>query len=67
MEKTYNSFKEIEQDLRKLNLQRKISFEQMKLVKHELKEDLQPYNWVITVLNSVKKYGILYIIRKIFK
>ncbi|GAA4271989.1 DUF6327 family protein [Aquimarina gracilis] len=67
MEKTYTSFKEIEQDLRKLNLQRKIALEEMKLLKFELKEDLQPYQWVSTLLSAIKKYGIFYMIRRIFR
>ncbi len=67
MEKTYTSFQEIEKDLRTLNLKRKISLEEMKLLKYELKEDLRPYNWIGTVLHSIKKYGMLYLVRKIFK
>ncbi|MBQ4820541.1 DUF6327 family protein [Aquimarina sp. MMG016] len=67
MEKTYTTFKEIEQDLRKLNLQRKISMEEIKLLKYELKEDLQPYQWVSTALSAIKKYGIFYLIRRLFK
>ncbi len=67
MEKTYTSFKEIEQDLRKLNLQRQICLEEMKLLKSEFKEDLQPYQWVSTIFSAVKKYGIFYLIKRLFK
>ncbi|AXT54140.1 hypothetical protein D1818_20400 [Aquimarina sp. BL5] len=67
MKKTYTSFKEIEQDLRKLSLQRQISLEEMKLLKSEFKDDLQPYQWVSTVLSAVKKYSIFYLIKKFFK
>ncbi len=67
MEKEYTSFKEIEQDLRKLHLQRQIYLEEMKLLKSEFKEDLQPYQWVSTLLSAVKKYGILYLIRRLFR
>ncbi|SEL95001.1 hypothetical protein SAMN04487910_3688 [Aquimarina amphilecti] len=67
MKKTYTSFKEIENDLRRLNLQRQISLEEMKLLKSNLKEDIQPYQWFSTVLSAVKKYGILYLIKRMFK
>ncbi len=67
MKKTYTSFKEIEQDLRKFNLQRQIALEEVKLLKTELKEDLQPYQWLSTALSAVKKYGILYLIKRLFK
>ena len=67
MDKTYTSFKEIEQDLKTLSLQRKICVEELKLLKPELKEDLKPYQWVSTLLSAVKKYGIFYFIRRIFK
>ncbi|MBP2830712.1 hypothetical protein J8281_00815 [Aquimarina sp. U1-2] len=67
MNREYTSFKEIEQDLRKLHLRRQIYLEEMKLIKSEFKEDLQPYQWVSTVLSAVKKYGIFYMIRRLFR
>ncbi|GGX33532.1 DUF6327 family protein [Aquimarina muelleri] len=67
MKKVYRSFKEIEQDLRTFNLQRQIAMEEMKLLKIELKEDLQPYQWLSTALSTIKKYGVLYLIRRLFK
>ncbi|KZS38868.1 hypothetical protein AWE51_14910 [Aquimarina aggregata] len=67
MKKTYTSFKEIEQDLRKLNLQRQIHLEEVKLIKSEFKEELQPYQWVSTIFSAVKKYGTFYLIKKLFK
>ncbi|TPN84441.1 DUF6327 family protein [Aquimarina algicola] len=67
MKKTYSSFKEIERDLQALNLQRKISFEEIKVLKYELKEDLQPYQWLSTIMNLIKKYGVLYLLKRLFK
>ncbi len=67
MNTTYTSFKEIEQDLRKLNLQRQIAVEEMKLLKTEFKEDLQPYQWLSTALSAIKKYGIFYLVRRLFR
>ncbi len=65
--KIYNSFEEINNDLQMLSLRRKIALEEIKLVKTEFKEDIQPYRWVSTLFSAVKKYGILYLIRRFFK
>ncbi|WP_062055397.1 DUF6327 family protein [Aquimarina longa] len=67
MGKTYTSFKEIEKDLHKLSLQRQICLEEMKLLKSEFKKELQPYQWVSITLSAIKKYGIFYMIKKLFK
>ncbi|GAA0715417.1 DUF6327 family protein [Aquimarina litoralis] len=67
MRKEYTSFSEIQKDLKVLNLQRQICIEEMKVTKDQLKQDLLPNQWVSTILSAVKKYGILYLIRKIFK
>ncbi|WP_344923868.1 DUF6327 family protein [Aquimarina addita] len=67
MEKIYTSFKEIEEELKMLKLQRQISIEEMKLLKSEFKEDIQPYQWVATIASAVKKYGIFYLIKRILK
>ena len=63
----YNSFEEIQADLLRLNLERKIYLEELKLTKHQLKEDLKPINWVTSILSSVKKFGVLYALKKIIK
>ncbi len=63
----YRNFDEIEYDLQRLDLERKIALEELKGLKQEVKEDLSPYNWLSTSLSIVKKYGILYLIKKILK
>lgn len=63
----YNNFEEIEYDLQRLDLERKIALEELKGLKQEVKEDLSPYNWLSTSISLVKKYGILYLIKKILK
>lgn len=63
----YNSVEDINKDLKRLSLERQIAWEEMKGLRHEVKEDLSPYNWLSTVISSVKKYGILYLIRKILR
>jgi len=65
--KSYNSIEDINLDLKRLNLQRKIAWEEMKGLRHEVKEDLSPYNWVNTLISALKKYGLLYVIRKILR
>lgn len=65
--RTYTSLEAINHDLRILNLQRKIQLEELKLNRHQFKEDLSPANWIGTLLKGVKKYGILLLLKKIIK
>ena len=65
--KNYNSLEEINNELYLLKLQRQIHLEELKLTKHQLKEDLSPANWINTAIKSIKKYGILMLLRKIIK
>jgi len=63
----YKNFEQIDYDLTRLNLERQIALEEIKGLKQEVKEDLSPYSWMTTVLSAVKKYGILYLIRKVVR
>lgn len=63
----YQNFDEIEFDLQRLDLERQIAMEKLKGLKQEVKEDLSPYNWLSTAISLVKKYGILYLVKKILK
>jgi len=63
----YKNFDEIEYHLKRLSLEREIALEQFKGLKEDVKQDLSPYSWVSTVLSAIKKYGVLYLIRKIFR
>jgi hypothetical protein len=63
----YNNFDEIEFDLQRLDLERQIAMEELKGLKQEVKEDLSPYNWLSTAISLVKKYGVLYLVKKILK
>ena len=63
----YNSFKEIEQDLRRLDLERKIAREELIGLKYEFKEQLTPYYWWLTVFDFLKKYGIIFLIKEFIK
>ncbi|MGC1514667.1 MAG: hypothetical protein WA810_03770 [Maribacter sp.] len=63
----YQNFDEIEFDLKRLQLEREIALEEFKGIKHDVKEDLSPYSWVSTIISAIKKYGILYLIRRMVK
>ncbi|MGY0392859.1 DUF6327 family protein [Bizionia sp. KMM 8389] len=67
MKKPYQSFSEIETDLKRLDLERKIAFEEMKLLKTEFKAELKPVNWVGTLLNVGSKYGFYYLLKRLFR
>ena len=41
--KQYNNLKEINHDLKRLSLERQIAWEEMKGLKEDFKESLQPY------------------------
>ena len=63
----YNSFDEIDFELKKLNLERKIAWEEIKQSGNKVQENLAPYNWVMPILGGVKKFGIFFLLKKIFK
>ncbi|RZT00048.1 hypothetical protein [Aquimarina brevivitae] len=67
MNKYYNSFEEIQYDLKRLNLERQIAIEELKLIKSEVNEELKPYNWIPSILGMLKKYGMMYLLKKIIK
>lgn len=63
----YQDFDEIENDLKKLYLEKEIAKTELKIAKYELEEFLKPMNWIITILKSLSKYGVLFIIKRVFK
>lgn len=65
--RNYQSFKDIEIDLQRLSLERKIALEEMKLLKTEFKEDLKPSNWVGTLLSIAGKYGLYRLVKRFLK
>lgn len=64
---SYSNFEEIKHDLKRLNLERQIALEELKGLKQEVKEDFSAPNWLGTIASFAKKYGIMYLIRKILK
>ncbi|SMC36491.1 DUF6327 family protein [Cellulophaga tyrosinoxydans] len=65
--KKYQSFEEIEMDLKLLSLQRQIAVEELSSLKHQFQEDLQPLNWIQSGFKIAKKFSTLMILKKIFK
>ena len=48
-------------------LEREIALEELKGIKNDVKQDLSPYNWVSTAISAAKKFGMLYLVRKVVK
>lgn len=65
--RTYNSFDEIDFELKRLNLERKIAWEEIKQSGNKVQENLTPCNWVMPILGGVKKFGIFFLLKKIFR
>ncbi|SFN74117.1 hypothetical protein SAMN04487989_103136 [Bizionia echini] len=66
MKPNYTNFNDIEADLKLLNLERKIAWEELKLLKTELKDDFRPYNWIEPIIKGASKYGVFVLFRKLF-
>lgn len=65
--KSYKTFNEIELDLKRLYLEKEIAFEELKIVKQDFEDYLKPVTWVNSILKTISKYGVLYLIKKMFK
>lgn len=65
--KTYNSFEDIEKDLKRLSLERDIAWEELKLRKNELVEDIQPPKWINSVLWAAGKYSFFMLFKRYIK
>lgn len=63
----YKNFKQIEYDLKRLSLERQIAMEEIIGLKGDIADDLSPYNWISTAFSAVKKFGVLYMVKKIIK
>ena len=65
--KNYQSFEEIEMDLKLLSLQRQIAVEELNGLKNQFQDDLQPLNWIKSVFQIARKFSTLLLLKKIFK
>ncbi|EGV44385.1 hypothetical protein BZARG_736 [Bizionia argentinensis JUB59] len=66
MKPSYTNFNDLETDLKRLNLERRIAWEEIKLLKTEFKDDLTPYNWIEPIIKKASKYGVFMLVRKMF-
>ncbi|WP_035483127.1 hypothetical protein [Gaetbulibacter saemankumensis] len=67
MMKEYNTFEDIDTDLKRLNLERQIAIEELKLVQIKIEEEFKPYNLILTAFKVVSKIGLFKILKKIMK
>ena len=65
--RTYNSFDEIDFELKRLNLERKIAWEEIKQAGNKVQDNLTPNNWIMPIYNGFKKFGIYFLLKKLFK
>ena len=65
--KKYSSFEEIDNDLKRLSLEREIAWEELKNHKEEFKQDIQPPEWIHAIMKLIGKYGFLILIKKFLK
>ena len=65
--KKYNTFSEIEYDLKRLSLERQIAVEELKGVKGEILDDLKPSIWIQTAIKYGTKFGSIMLLKKIFR
>lgn len=68
MERTeYSTFEEIQFDLKKLELERKIVAEELRGLGLEVKESIKPPHLLSAAINAFKDFGVYYLIRKFLK
>ena len=65
--KEYQSFEEIDQDLKRIQLERQIAVEELKLTQNQIKDALAPLNWIETLVKMFYKYGFSVLIIRLFK
>jgi hypothetical protein len=63
----YESFEQIETDLKRLSLEKQIGLEELKLVKSDFQDSLKPLNILAGIAKFASKYGALVLLKKIFK
>jgi hypothetical protein len=65
--KIYQSFEQIDSDLKRLSLERQIALEELKIVKNDFEESIRPIRILRDAFKFLSKYGALLFIKKIFK
>ena len=64
--RNYQSFNDIEQDLKRLKLERHIALEEMKLSKNKFKDNFSRKNWLNLVIDVAGKYGFYVLIKTLY-
>lgn len=64
---TYNSFEDIDHDLKRLRLERDIAWEELKLSKNQITEQFSYSNWINTIAKGIGKYSFYLLIKKFIK
>jgi len=65
--RTYNSFEDIDQDLKRISLERDIAWEELKLSKSEIAQQFSYPNWMNFIVKGIGKYGFYLLIKKFIK
>jgi hypothetical protein len=65
--KNYQSFHDIEQDLKRLKLERHIALEEMKLSKNKLKDNFLQNSWLNLAIGVAGKYGFYVLLKRFIK
>ena len=65
--KNYTTFEAIACDLKRLDLERQIAFEELKGIKGDVQEDLKPLHWMQTVFKFIAKYSSVMLLKKIIR
>ncbi|WP_026755423.1 hypothetical protein [Sediminibacter sp. Hel_I_10] len=63
----YSNFKEIEYNLERLDLERKIAYEELKVVKDEYVGYFKPISWLQSGFKFAGKYGLFVLLKKLVK
>ncbi len=66
MKPHYTNFDDLETEIKQLSLERQIAWEELKLLKTEIKDDFRPYNWIEPIIKGASKYGVFMLFRKLF-
>jgi coenzyme F420-reducing hydrogenase delta subunit len=65
--KIYESFDQIDNELKRLKLERDIAWEEIKYSKHKIQENFKFQNIINTLFDKVKSVGVLFLLKKLLK
>lgn len=65
--KEYNTFDDIDKDLKRFHLERQIALEELKLVQGKVEQDLEPINLIVRTLKLVGQVGLFKLLKKIIR